>query len=125
IERWYRARGYYDARILSVETQPADATDSDRVDAPGDEAPCERDDEDEGCRVRIVIRVEEGEPVLVRSIDLTGDEELDEEEREVLLDAIALEEGARFDEAVHDQGKSAMRDELQNRGFACADVSGS
>lgn len=70
IERWYRARGYYDAEVTDVEITPDAAAESDRVEGEGDEAPCERYGDDEGCGVDVTVHIHEGEPVLTRSVAL-------------------------------------------------------
>ena len=49
IERWYQARGYYDAAVVSTEFDPPSAAGNDRIIVtPGGEAPCTREDDDEG-----------------------------------------------------------------------------
>src|SRR5690606_36152412 len=42
VERWYRARGYYDARVLSTELSPSAATSSDRVEDERGDPLCAR-----------------------------------------------------------------------------------
>lgn len=75
IERWYRARGYYDAEVVDVEITPESAAESDRVEGEGDEAPCDRHDDDEGCGMAITVHISEGEPVLTRSVALLVSDE--------------------------------------------------
>jgi outer membrane protein assembly factor BamA len=125
VERWYRARGFYDARVLSTELDPPSASASDRVTTGREgEAACEREDEDEGCRVEISITVEEGEPVLVESIELDVEGALEGISREALERAIELDEGGRFDEALYDLGKETIVTELRSVGYACAAAEG-
>lgn len=121
IERWYRARGFYDARVVAASHDPPSAAQRDRVDEATE---CEREDDDEGCRVALTVRVEEGEPVLVRSRTLDGDAELGGPLREELADAWALELGDRFDEALYDRTKAAMLRAMRARGYGCASVEG-
>jgi len=128
VERWYRARGYYDARVTSSTTDPPGAALQDRV---TEDAECERLDDDEGCEVELGIRIEEGEPVLVQSIDMDGVErvsDLDAEEtedlRETLRDAWKLEVGERFDETFYEQSKQQMLRQLHQNGRGCARVAG-
>ena len=68
IERWYQARGYYDAAVVSTELDPPSAAQDDRIitTTPG-EAPCEREGDDEGCKLTIGIEIDEGLPVVVKS----------------------------------------------------------
>ena len=124
VERWYRARGFYDARVVSTDLEPSSASTSDRVTDGEGGAACERDDEDEGCRVEVTITVEEGEPVRVESIDLEVDAEHEGLTRDELKGAIELEEGGRFDEALYDLSKEALVAELRNAGYACAAAEG-
>lgn len=128
IERWYRARGYYDARVVSADVQPPAAATSDRVEEDTD---CERDADDEGCRVELTVRVTEGEPVMVRHLEIATTE-ADARARgalppgllEDLHDAWRLEEGERFDEALYDRSKVRMLRVLHDRGLGCARVEG-
>lgn len=124
IERWYRARGYYDAAVTSTDFQPPIAALNDRtVDSDGQDV-CTREDDDEGCRLELAITVEEGEPVLVESLSLTGHEELRPSVREALVDAWQLEVGERFDEALYDRSKRRMLRVLHDETFGCAVVRG-
>jgi outer membrane translocation and assembly module TamA len=121
IERWYRARGYYDARVVASSHTPESASEGDRV---GEDATCEREGDDEGCRVALSVTVEEGEPVRVRSLRLTGDEELGPVVRRELAEAWSLSVDERFDEALYDRTKLGMLRALRERGFGCASVEG-
>jgi translocation and assembly module TamA len=103
IERWYQARGYYDARVVDSEVK--------------------RDEEDREVDVSITVR--EGEPTLIVRIDLAGTERLDDELTEALWDVIELELGEPFDEALFDRAKRAMVDVLQEASYARAEVLGS
>ncbi|MBW2402656.1 MAG: BamA/TamA family outer membrane protein [Deltaproteobacteria bacterium] len=103
IERWYQARGYYDAAVVSTEFDPASAAGNDRVIVTaGGEAPCTREAGDEGCKLKIGIEVEEGQPVVVRS----------------------LEVGKPFDESVYERTKRDIRRGLREASYACGSVSG-
>ncbi|HJK90565.1 MAG TPA: BamA/TamA family outer membrane protein [Polyangiaceae bacterium LLY-WYZ-15_(1-7)] len=124
IERWYRARGYYDAEVVSATFDPPVAAERDRVESDEGEALCEREDEGEGCRLRIAITVEEGEPVQTASLSLRGHEELDEDTRDALEGAWQLEVGERFDEAYYDRSKARMLRVLRDAAYGCAAVEG-
>jgi outer membrane protein assembly factor BamA len=125
IERWYQARGYYDAAVVSTELDPPSAAQDDRIvtTTPG-EAPCTREGEGEGCKVSIGIEIEEGLPVLVRSIRVTGHESLGESERKAIESAVALEIDKAFDEALYERSKRAIRRRLRSASYACGRASG-
>jgi outer membrane protein assembly factor BamA len=125
IERWYQARGYYDAAVVSTEFDPPSAARDDRIIvAPGGEAPCEREGEEEGCKLTIGIEVEEGEPVLVRSIQVRGHEGWDSHKQQNIEDAVGLEIGKPFDEAVYERSKRDIRRQLKEASYACGTVTG-
>jgi outer membrane protein insertion porin family/translocation and assembly module TamA len=125
IERWYQARGYYEAAVVSTELNPASAAGNDRIiPGPDGQAPCERAGEGEGCKLAIDIEVEEGRPVLVRSIEIKGMEELSAGRRSRIERAVELRVGDRFDEAIYDRSKREMRRQLREAGHACGSTSG-
>ena len=103
IERWYAARGYYDARV----------TDSHLL----------RDDEDR--EIEVLFHVHEGEPVLVVRIELLGLEDLPQDVRDQVREALELELGEPFDEAFYDRSKRATLEVLQEASYARATVEGS
>jgi len=103
VARWFRARGYYEARVVSA-TQTPDPEDS---------------------TVDLSIQVEENEPVLVHSVELRGETALDKRTRNMLRDALQLREGGIFDEALYDATKQALIDVLRERAYALAEVAGS
>ena len=119
IERWYRARGYYDAHVLSSRVVPASAMAADRIEpGPGT---CSREDDDEGCTVDITLRVEEGDPVLVGTVAMNGaPADLSGE----LWEVVQLEPGEPFDEFRYDRSKEAIKRILEDASYARADVSG-
>ena len=120
IERWYQARGYYDAAVISTEFDPPSAATSDRiVVGPDGEAPCKREGEGEGCQLEIGIEVDEGLPVLVRSIDVVGYETWSADRRSKVDKAIGLEIGKPFDESVYERSKREIRRELREASYAC------
>ncbi len=124
VERWYQARGYYDATVISTEFNPPSAAASERVEGRGKDAPCKREGKKEGCEVSINVEVEEGDPVLVRSINVDGHGELRTKLRRTVERAIQLEKEARFDEALYEASKAEMRGVLGERSYACAAVTG-
>ena len=110
IERWYRARGYYGARVLSATSDPAAALYGTRTGA-----------EEIGLRVSLV----EGQPVEIQSIVLEGHERLEEDVGAELLETLsALAPGDRFDEAAYEQTKRSLMRTLRDAGYASAEVEG-
>jgi outer membrane protein assembly factor BamA len=103
VARWFRARGYYEARVVSA-TQTPDPEDS---------------------TVDLSVQVEENEPVRVHSIELRGETALDKRTRTLLHEAVQLQEGGIFDEALYDATKQALIDVLRERAYALAEVTGS
>lgn len=125
IERWYQARGYYDAAVVSTEFDPASAAGDDRVIVTaGGETPCTRESDDEGCKLAIGIEIEEGSPILVRSIQVTGHEGWGSDKREKIEKAVELRVGEPFDESVYERSKRAIRRGLREASYACGAVSG-
>jgi outer membrane protein assembly factor BamA len=125
IERWYRARGYYQAAVVSTELDPPSAAGNDRIiPGPDGKAPCKREAPDQGCKLEIDIQVEEGKPVIVKSIEFEGLATLSEDRRAKIEKAFELEVGQRFDEAIYDRGKREMRRQLKEAGYACGSVAG-
>ncbi|NLY93842.1 MAG: BamA/TamA family outer membrane protein [Myxococcales bacterium] len=122
IERWYRARGYYDAKVTGARFSPAQAAERDRF--TEEAAPCGDADEGRGCPVRIDVYVEEGEPVLVTRIDFDGADVLGRDLVNRVRRGSPLKEGARFDEAYYDEMKRSIGRELRRAGYPCAYVTG-
>lgn len=125
IERWYQARGYYQAAVVSTELDPASAAGNDRIiPGPDGKAPCEREAPDEGCKLDIDIEVEEGKPVMVTSIEIHGLESLVPDRRAKVEKGVELKVGQRFDEAIYDRSKREIRRQLREAGYACGGVAG-
>jgi len=122
IERWYRARGYYEAHVVSATFDPPVASNNDRTTGADGQPVCERDGDQEGCRVTLDVTMTEGDPVMVSHLEVVGDETLSPDVRAHLRDAIELHEGERFDEALHDASKRGILTSLHEDGFACASV---
>ncbi len=117
ILRWYRARGFYQARIVEVRTNPPHAAN------PEIEVPAEAcDPRKEQCEVEIVVVVDEGRPVLVESVRVTGGEELPAGARRLLAGARLPRAGERFDEADHDEAKRSLVGQLSEASYAGARV---
>ncbi len=114
--RWYRARGYYAAKVVGVEFDPPEAAEPSRA------GRC--DPEREQCTVDIRVRIQEGEPVRVTELRLRGTQGLPGPLLERLQRALTLVRGQRFDEAVYEDGKAALRQELKAVGHAAAKAEG-
>ena len=123
VERWYRARGYYEARVVSWSVDPAEALEAAArgADDGDDDQP---EDCEEDCEVQIEIVVREGEPVLVGTLRVEGTEALPGEIADELDTTMELEPGERFDEAYYERTKSAMVQLLAGRSYAHARVTG-
>ena len=116
IERWYRARGFYDARVVATEVTPPEAAEGDR----GGQG-C-RSGED--CSVDVLFTIEEGEPALIARISLRGADDLPQGMREALRSALQFQPNERFDEALFEATKSRMLRVLMDAGYADAEVTG-
>lgn len=117
--RWYRARGFYDAKVVEVKVDPSEAAN------PGIDPPaggCDIDEEE--CEVDVTIVVEEGEPILVGEVMIAGRVGLDPKVRAAIEGVALPEAGQRFDEHDYDQGKVQLRGVLAEHAFAAAVVRG-
>lgn len=116
VERFYQARGYYDARVVDVKVTPPEAR------QPGKIGAC--DPETELCEVSLLIVVEEGEPTRVAQVELSGLAQLDAELSRRLTESVPLAAGDVIDEAAFNRGKQLLVDQLKAAGYAAADVQG-
>jgi outer membrane protein insertion porin family/translocation and assembly module TamA len=100
VERFYRARGFYEAHARAGRVEQA------------------------GAHVRVTIVVEEGPPVLVRSVELRGADALPAPLQEAMRAAAEPEvkEGALFDEERFGDAEAAVKRALTDRGYAFAKV---
>jgi translocation and assembly module TamA len=97
VEAMYRAAGYYDARVTDVQTVP---------DGKG--------------RVKVVFQVDEGAPVRVTALDVTG---LEDAEARRKVGDLRLAVGDVFTEGAYDGVKGQILRALRNGGWANAEVS--
>jgi outer membrane protein assembly factor BamA len=102
VERWYRARGYYGARVTKYQVN--------------------RDNSHR--EVNVDIAVSEGQPVVVTEINITGIEQLPLKVRRGIREAIKLQEGGRFDEALYEKSKVSAAKVLAEASFARASIAG-
>jgi outer membrane translocation and assembly module TamA len=113
ITRWYRARGYYQARVLDVQYDPPDAKERD------ESSKCPK-----GCKLDITVTIEEGEPIRLRKVELLGVEQLAPELQKALQKVLILEPEDVFDESVYDAAKAGLEKALREEGHAHAKVHG-
>ncbi len=100
VERYYRARGYYEAKVTASRVLTVDAR-----------------------HVRVEIRVTPGKPVTVQNVTLPGLANLPfSVVSDVATARHLLEAGALFDEAHFDDMKAAILEALQDHGFPFAKV---
>lgn len=116
IVRWYRARGYYDARVVRVTYDPPEA------ETPGAEIGC--DVEKNICPVKILVTIEEGEATLVREVRWQGLDHLAPELQARLRSAGELQRSTPIDEDAYDAGKKVMLKALRQSGYAAAEIGG-
>lgn len=112
--RFYRARGFYAARVLEVRYQPEAAA---RDAAAG---ACAAPD----CQLDIRIVIDEGEPTLVDRVDISGLDGLPEDVRRAARGGLLLGPGQPPDEAVHDRTKQNIQRALYAAGWAGVRVNG-
>jgi outer membrane protein assembly factor BamA len=100
IERYMHARGYYDAVVRVARVIPDDD------------------------KVRVTIEVIEGPPIIVESVTIEGDEEVEVRARERLRISVEkiLAKGARLDEEKVDEAEKAAVKALTAKGHAGARV---
>lgn len=119
VERWLRARGYYEGRLVESTVDPVDAL---RPPTAGGSEACPSDDS--GCEVRVTLTVSEGEPVRVQRIEIHGLEDIPAELRRSLRDSLPFHAEDIFDEALFSQAQQEMLRTLANRSYVDAQVHG-
>jgi outer membrane protein assembly factor BamA len=102
VERYYRARGYYEAKVVAARVIPY---------------------EDSG-RVIVQIKVQQGTPVLTRSVRVTGIELLPFRVATAALTSVRLRDGEPFDEESFEATKRALAEVLADDGYAFVEVEG-
>ncbi len=99
IERWLRARGYYEAKVTAARVVHLDEH-----------------------SVRVELRVHEGELVRVRRVDPAGIALLPPEIAGAAVSAVRMKEGDAFDEAAFEADKQRLLRVLNDGGYAFAKI---
>ncbi|AKF07422.1 BamA/TamA family outer membrane protein [Sandaracinus amylolyticus] len=123
VQRWLRARGYYEGRVVASRVEPVEALGEGGTVATREPSSCVADDT-RGCEVRVSITVDEGEPVRVARVTLRGEREIEESLRLRLRAALELRRDMPFDEALYERTKRAMVRVLADSGYPDARVEG-
>lgn len=101
IVRWYNEKGFYEAKITSVEEQK----------------------DDEG-RVTLLVKIDEGRRAMITRMDLTGLDEVPKGEVSDINAALPIHAGDPFDEDGYDKAKAVLLEQLKEHGYAQAEVNG-
>lgn len=113
IERWYHARGYFDARVKSVQAF-----------ADGREVNPDECKADSSCKLEVVVKLTEGKPTLVDEVYIVPEADLPEGLQRSLEKALQLKRGKRFDEASYGADKAMLEARLIAASYARAKVRG-
>ena len=114
IERWYHARGHYDAHVTSVKTYVGDReVDPDECHGSGSD-----------CELKVVVQIDEGKPTIISDVELKSNVPLMPKLWRRLRNHLALRAGERFDEASYEADKQGLLIRLQGDAYARAQVSG-
>lgn len=120
VERWLRARGYYDGHVVSTRVEPASALTSGDEATTGDQC----GDGESSCEVHATIVVEEGEPVRVVRVELHGIDDVSTELHDELRTSLRLRHDDIFDEALYEETRRQLLRTLANASYVDATVRG-
>jgi translocation and assembly module TamA len=101
IVRWYNQKGFYEARLTGVDEIP-----------------------DEQGRVTLRVHIEEGRRAIVKDVWYVDTDGVTPEEMGEIDGALELHPGDPFDEDAYQKSKDDLVDQLKQRGFAEAQVTG-
>lgn len=101
IEKYYRARGFYQAKVTRQEVKPHGRKEVD-----------------------VVAAVDEGDPTHVATVDVQGIDDLPADDRERLLAQVSLAPGQIFVVERWDGLKEKLLETLREEGYAAASVGG-
>ncbi|HKP63304.1 MAG TPA: BamA/TamA family outer membrane protein [Polyangiales bacterium] len=116
ILRWYRARGFYDAKVKGVRTYVDDEMVSE---------PIECDHDKSSCKLEVMVEVDEGKPVLVKEVKVeTTSGALSTDVLRGVEKRLTVVGDKRFDEHDYEQDKQEIQTYLWNQSYARAKVKG-
>ncbi|MCU1281411.1 MAG: family outer membrane protein, partial [bacterium] len=101
IEAYYRAHGFFDARVVSTDVNPADRPNA----------------------VNVELFVDEGAVTKVASVKVNGLDVIGDDAKSIIRN-LDLRKGQIFDHARYEAEKGEMRQRLKTLGYAWADVQG-
>jgi translocation and assembly module TamA len=114
IERWYRARGFYDARVTGVKTFVGKK----EVD------PEECKGEDSECELKLVVKLKEGKPTYIEKVELKSNSPLPEGLMARLREGLELRKGQKIDEYYYEADKQRLEQLLLEASYARSKVTG-
>lgn len=101
IEAYYRAHGYYDARVTATDVNPADKPNA----------------------VNVEIFVDEGAPTKIEKVKVVGLDLMGDDAKPIRRN-LDLRRGQIFDSARYEAEKGEMRQRMRTLGYAWAEVQG-
>lgn len=101
IERYYQARGFYQAQVVRHAEEPVG-----------------------GNAVKLVAEVHEGEPTRIATVNITGMEALPQEHQRRVTEELPLKPGDIFEEANWEGVKDLLKGRLHELGYADSTVGG-
>jgi len=101
IEAYYRAHGYYDARVTATDVNPADKPNA----------------------VNVEVFVDEGAATKIERVDVSGLDVIGDDAKPVFRN-LDLRKGQIFDHARYEAEKGEMRQRMRTLGYAWADEIG-
>ncbi|MEY4577572.1 MAG: hypothetical protein RL701_2275 [Pseudomonadota bacterium] len=114
IERWYHARGYYDAEVVGVRTYVGKKeVDPNECHASGSD-----------CELKVVVQMREGAPTYVENVKVETTTPLPAAVMEKLHQDLRMKRGQRLDEADYDADKETLEKVLLAEAYARAKVTG-
>jgi outer membrane translocation and assembly module TamA len=114
IERWYQARGYYDAHVTGVRTYVKDKeVDPNECQATGSD-----------CQLKIVVELREGAPTYVDRVEIVTSSPLPEALIARLKKGLELRRGQRLDENSYENDKALLTREMIEASYARSKVTG-
>jgi outer membrane protein assembly factor BamA len=98
LQTFYRSKGYYDAKVDTLLTALGSSS------------------------IGVTFKIDEGQPVRIDSLVISGLDSLSREERAAVLGVVGLRVGSVFDREALENAVRGIRTQLWNRGYPRADV---